>query len=155
VLCVTDDPWLLGITAAMLERKGYNVLAATSRHDALEVFVRSMVDLVVVDYEMHYKEGHEVATKIKILDPQVPVALQSGAVDFPEALAKTTDAILPKGSDLRLLEKVVAKLMINRGSNGHRKSLNATNGHASFTAPQVPADDRSSFEIRRRHRCTA
>jgi hypothetical protein len=60
----------------------------------------------------------------------VPVVLQSGAVDFPEALAKTTDAILPKGSDVRLLVKVVAKLMINRGSNGHRKSLHTANGHS-------------------------
>ena len=130
MLCVNDDPWLLGITTAMLERKGYNVLAATSRQDALAVFGRRMVDLVVVDYEMHSKEGHEVATKIKALNPQVPVVLQSGAVDFPEALAKTTDAILPKGSDVRLLVKVVAKLMINRGSNGHRKSLHTANGHS-------------------------
>jgi DNA-binding NtrC family response regulator len=130
VLCVNDDPWLLGITTAMLERNGYNVLTASNRHEALAVFARSSVDLVVVDYGMHSKEGHEVATKIKALNLQVLVVLQSGAVDLPEILARTTDAVLPKGSDFGHLLKVVAKLIINRGSNGHRKSANATNGHS-------------------------
>jgi two-component system, OmpR family, response regulator VicR len=122
VLCVDDDPWLLGMTTWLLEQNGFDVLTATDGREALEVFTGSAVDLVVVDGEMRGKEGHEIATVMKAMDPRVPVVLQSGAVDLPAVLARATDAILPKGSDMRLLPKVVAKLTDNgrkNGSNGH------------------------------------
>jgi CheY-like chemotaxis protein len=118
LLCVDDDPWVLDVTKKMLEEKGYGVLTASGGKEAIQVFRQNRVDLVVVDYEMPGIKGHEVAVRIKGLNPRMPVVLHSGSLMLPDAALQATDAFVPKGGESDLLVTVIENLLTTYRING-------------------------------------
>ncbi|HEX4606217.1 MAG TPA: response regulator, partial [Candidatus Angelobacter sp.] len=113
VLCVDDDPAVLDITKSLLKKNGYSVLTAASGNEALNLFQKYRIDVVVVDYEMPHTKGHEVSAALKMLNPKVPVVLLSGASDIPATVLQATDAFVTKGRSLRVLVGTIAKLIQN------------------------------------------
>jgi CheY-like chemotaxis protein len=51
---------------------------------------------VIVDYNMPEMNGHEVATEIRRIRPQVPIVMVSGEDQLPEDAVKLVDALVPK-----------------------------------------------------------
>ncbi len=100
----------------MLETRGYRVMAATSAKDALEVFKRGGIDLVLTDLIMPDVDGNKLIDEIKALSPQTPAILLSGKIKL-YAQDTRADVFLPKGtySPVELLERIRLLLVRKRG----------------------------------------
>ena len=80
VLVVDDEEMILEVTQGLLERLGYQVLLATSGHEALERLAgaRPPVDVVLLDMIMPDMGGGEAFDRIRQNFPQARVILSSG-----------------------------------------------------------------------------
>src|SRR5687768_5424562 len=65
ILVVDDDPEILAMLSARLEKRGYRILTAVDGNLALEEARRSRPDLIVLDVMMPGKTGWEVARALK------------------------------------------------------------------------------------------
>lgn len=116
ILCVDDNEQSLSIRKVMLETRGYRVITCTNAEDALRVFDRGGVDLVLSDLVMPGVDGAELIARIKKQSPQTPAILFSGSVKGYER-DTVADVFLPKGmySPVELLERIRVLLVKKRG----------------------------------------
>lgn len=116
ILCVDDNEQALSIRKVMLETRGYRVLACTSGQQALELFARGGIDLVLSDLLMPGMDGAGLIEKIKQLSPETPAILFSGKVKVYEKDMRA-DVFLPKGmyAPIELLERIRILLIKKRG----------------------------------------
>src|SRR6185295_7194933 len=76
ILVVDDEIAVLSLTTLMLERYGYEVLAAASAKEALhlfEVWPDIEVHLLLVDIVMPEINGVELASRIREIRPDLPI----------------------------------------------------------------------------------
>ena len=93
MLAVDDDLLVLENTAAMLEDLGHRVVEARSGEEALALLRRTPdVDLVITDHAMPGMTGMQLAERIAVERPGLPVILASG---YGEVSAET-HRILPR-----------------------------------------------------------
>lgn len=78
VLCVENHPEALAVLQAILERKGYQVMAATTAQQALEMLVAQSIDAVLLEYDLPDAAGASVRAEMKRIKPEVPVLLFAG-----------------------------------------------------------------------------
>jgi PAS domain S-box-containing protein len=78
VLLVEDDALVRAAAAAALRGHGFAVVEASSGEDALGVLAREHVDVVVSDVVMRGLGGRELADRLKVERPDLPVLLTSG-----------------------------------------------------------------------------
>ena len=116
ILCVDDNEQSLSIRKVMLETRGYRVIACNSGEEALEVFKRGGVDLVLTDLVMPGVDGSKLIDAIKTLSPQTPAILLSGKVRIYDRDTRA-DVVLPKGmyAPVELLERIRLLLVRKRG----------------------------------------
>ena len=65
VLVADDDEDILGLVAFRLERGGYTVIVARDGEEALELAVRELPDLAVLDVMMPKVDGFEVTRRLR------------------------------------------------------------------------------------------
>lgn len=92
VLCVEPHPGCLSMLQHMLERAGYEVIAALSAYEAVSLFGSRAFDGVLVEYDMPDKTGSSVRKEMKRLKPEVPVLLFSGVGPQTPMLLRFFDA---------------------------------------------------------------
>ena len=116
ILCVDSNEQSLSIRKVMLETRGYRVLASTNAQEALEIFRRGGVDLVLSDLVMPECDGRKLVQQVKGMSPETPAILLSAKVggydgDLP------ADVFLPKGmvAPMELLERIRMLLVRKRG----------------------------------------
>lgn len=116
ILCVDDNEQALSIRKLMLETRGYRVLGCNNGTQALEIFAKGGVDLVLADLLMPGLNGAQLADRIKDLSPETPVILVSGKVRAYENDTRA-DVFLPKGTHTpaELLERIRLLLVKKRG----------------------------------------
>jgi PAS domain S-box-containing protein len=96
ILAVEDDPEVLDVVRAMLAASGHTVTSAASGREALELFEREPVDVVVTDLGMPGMTGLTLAEEVKRRRP-VPVVLLTGWADeLDSAHARHVDVLLAK-----------------------------------------------------------
>jgi CheY-like chemotaxis protein len=83
ILIVEDEPAVRGLVKQTLEGFGYSVLEAGDGYEALRVIEDSprQIDLVLTDVIMPLMDGHELATRLRLLRPQTKVIFMSGYAD--------------------------------------------------------------------------
>ncbi|MGA8501148.1 MAG: response regulator [Candidatus Sulfotelmatobacter sp.] len=96
ILCIDDDDGVLSYHKALLERRGYEVLTAASARQGLQLAEVRSVAAVIVDYHMPEMNGHEVATEIKRIRPQVPIVMVSSDQAVAEQALDAVDAFVSK-----------------------------------------------------------
>ena len=116
ILCIDDDDGMLGYQRALLERRGYKVLTAASARQGLKIAAACAIAAVIVDYHMPEMNGHEVATEIKRLTPQVPIIMLSSDEEIPEHALKMVDAFVSKNEAPSRLLPVIALICDGRPS---------------------------------------
>jgi two-component system, OmpR family, response regulator CpxR len=116
ILCVDDNEQSLSIRKVMLETRGYRVVSCASGREALDVFKKGGIDLVVTDLVMPGVDGTQVIDEIKTVSPQTPAILLSGKVKIYDHNTRA-DAFLPKGmyAPAELLERIRLLLVRKRG----------------------------------------
>src|SRR5262249_52943923 len=101
VLVADDVESVRHVTAAMLERLGFDVVVAADGREVLEVVEqrREELRLVVLDLLMPRLDGIEVLDALAFVDPSIPVVVSSGC--DPRSLG----ARIPEGSVAAFLQK--------------------------------------------------
>src|ERR1700756_3091243 len=94
VLCVDDEIVGLRVRKILLERAGYRVLTASDGHSGLELFSSQPVEAVVLDYSMPGMHGGEVARRMRLTKPRVPILLLSAYVGLPEEVSSLVDVYM-------------------------------------------------------------
>ncbi len=110
ILCIDDDDGVLEYQRALLERRGYSVLTASSARQGLQIAADSGVAAVVVDYHMPEINGHEVALEIKRLNPNTPIVMVSSEEQIPNHVFDVVDAFVPKHETPSRLVPVLARI---------------------------------------------
>ena len=68
------------------------------------------VAAVIVDYHMPEMNGHEVATEIKRLRPQIPIVMVSSDEEIPEHVFRVVDAFVSKDQASSRLLPVITQI---------------------------------------------
>ncbi len=116
ILCVDDNEQSLSIRKVMLETRGYRVVTSNNGSEALEIFRRGGIDLVLTDLIMPGLDGTALVEKIKQVSPHTPAILFSGKIKVYERDTRA-DIFLPKGmyAPIELLERIRMLLVRKRG----------------------------------------
>jgi CheY-like chemotaxis protein len=110
ILCIDDNDGVLEYQKALLERRGYAVLTASSARQGLQIAADSGVSAVIVDYHMPEINGHEVALEIKRLKPNTPIVMVSSDEEIPNHVLDVVDAFVPKHEAPSLLVPVLTRI---------------------------------------------
>ena len=113
LLCVDDDDAMRELMVNLLQREGWQVLAADSVARARELLQREAVDGVVTDNHMPGESGLALARELARQQPGLPVVLSSGFIDDTtqaEALAAGVRALLRKEHTLEELPALLRRL---------------------------------------------
>src|SRR5256885_15036052 len=116
ILVVDDDPEIVAMLSARLNKRGYKVSTAVDGNAALEVAKRELPDVVLLDVMMPGKSGWEVARALK-QDPvteHVKIVMVSAIGEKTNALTAPiygADAHIDKPFEFEKLERVISDLV--------------------------------------------
>jgi CheY-like chemotaxis protein len=110
ILCIDDNDGVLEYQKALLERRGYAVLTASSARQGLQIAADNGVAAVIVDYHMPEINGHEVALEIKRLKPNTPIVMVSSEEQIPSHVLEVVDAFVPKDQAPTRLVPVLTRI---------------------------------------------
>jgi CheY-like chemotaxis protein len=119
ILCVDDNEQELSLLKFMLATNGYRVVSASTGQEAIGVFSRTQVDLVLADFAMPAMDGNQLVARLKRMGPHVPMILLGDPQKMGSEM-HAADALLAKRncSPQELLERI--KIMSAR-KRGPRK----------------------------------
>src|SRR5688500_3952353 len=114
ILAVEDEPEVLDVLRAMLSSAGHTVFTAASGREALELFDREPVDLVITDLGMPGMTGLALAAELK-RRRAVPVALLTGWADeLDPGSAPSVDLVIAKPFTREKLFDALARALPDR-----------------------------------------
>jgi PAS domain S-box-containing protein len=114
IISVEDDPEVLDVLRAMLSSAGHTVFTAASGREALELFDREPVDLVITDLGMPGMTGLALATELKARRT-VPIVLLTGWADeLDPATAPSVDLVVAKPFTREKLFEALARALPDR-----------------------------------------
>ncbi len=115
LLLVDDEPHLLFSLSEYFGRQGYNVLAAESGIEALDILSRAEPDIIVSDIMMEEMDGFELQQRVKALTsasiPFVFLTAKSDREDRVLGLRDGADDYITKPFDPDELEARVATIL--------------------------------------------
>jgi CheY-like chemotaxis protein len=79
ILIADDEPAVRGVLSVALESEGYEVTAVGNGQEALDFYVQNPVEVVITDVFMPEKDGIELISEIRALNPEATIiAMSSG-----------------------------------------------------------------------------
>ena len=116
VLLVDDEAVVIDVGGQLLKKLGYNVLAAGSGKEAIQLFSEwcDKIDMVILDMIMPDIGGGEVYDRIKGINPQVKVLLSSGySVDgeATDILERGCNSFIQKPFNMKVLSKKIREVL--------------------------------------------
>lgn len=110
ILVVDDDKEVRAVMKGVLELEGFQVYEAHNGLKAIRMFNNDRPDTVLLDLHMPGMGGMEVLSKLRMIDPSVPVVILTGFGGIPNALEAGkcgAHAFLEKSSEI---EDIVLEL---------------------------------------------
>ena len=124
ILVVDDDKIFRIMLRELLESQGYDVLEAATSDDALCVFQRREIDLIITDLFLPPNGGLYVIENVRKLDTEVSIVVVSGMslnnreIIFNQARQRGATQTLGKPVDPDTFKRLIADLLAEpRGSN--------------------------------------
>jgi DNA-binding response OmpR family regulator len=118
VLLVDDDDAVRNMMMTVLERKGFEVVAATNVTEALKHIADENFDVLITDLHMpNPGDGFTVVTAMRHFQPNALTLLVSGYPDVEGAMAAillAADEIMVKPFDVGKLADFIRERMLNR-----------------------------------------
>ncbi|MBU4261328.1 MAG: cache domain-containing protein [Proteobacteria bacterium] len=116
ILLVDDEELLLGIGRRMLERLGYHVTVKLHSFEALELFYKQpdQFDVVITDQTMPGMTGIELARRMLLIRPDIPIILCTGyssLVDEEVAKQKGIREFAFKPLDKEEIARLIRKVL--------------------------------------------
>lgn len=78
VLIVEDNVLIRELTTAVLKQAGYNIIVAKDGADALMRIGRDRVDLLILDVDLPYIDGHNLLKAVRESGVEIPAIFMSG-----------------------------------------------------------------------------
>jgi two-component system cell cycle sensor histidine kinase/response regulator CckA len=145
VLVVDDDAMVRGVIVRQLSQAGFRVLLSAGAAGEVEAFFRragSTIDVALLDVNMPDCSGPELAERLRVLDPLLPVAFMSGVDPKGPETAALGDAFLAKPFPLATLrEALYAAADSSRGRERRRRRIEPSADRRSTTP--APASRRA------------
>lgn len=111
IMVVDDEKNILMLYQSELEEEGYEVIAANSGKEALELFEKEKPDIVTLDIMMPDIDGIQVLRQLKEKNPNVPVIMLT-AYDYRDDFSIwASDAYVVKSSDLAPLKETIRQIV--------------------------------------------
>lgn len=113
LLVVDDEPKIQEVVAALLESRGYQVLTAGNGRQALELFTKNNIALILLDLMLPDISGEEVCTKIR-RESRVPILMMTAKADESShlnGLLLGADDYITKPFSLKILAAHVAAIL--------------------------------------------
>ena len=114
VLAVEDEPEVLDLVRAMLNYAGHTVFTAASGREALELFQREPVDLVITDLGMPGMTGLVLAEELRRLRATPIVLLTGWADELDAAQMPHVDVVVAKPITRERLLDAIARAVPER-----------------------------------------
>ena len=112
ILLVDDEESLHLLYGEELEAEGYKVHSSLTGKDALRKVKNLSPDLVILDINMPGMNGIDVLSRIKEINPKIPVVLCSAFHEYKQDLgAWASDDYIVKSTDLNDLKASVRQLL--------------------------------------------
>ncbi len=113
ILLVDDDPTLIAVLQAVLQRSGYTVLTAGSGEQALEVLRTSAVCAIITDLHMPKMNGLALLAHLAAAGSKVPAILVTGSGNIEDSYAKEpgVSAVLLKPIGNRTLIRTLERVL--------------------------------------------
>lgn len=116
VLLVDDEEMIIDVGAKMLDKLGYDVLAAASGAAAIDMYQKygDKIDLVILDMVMPQVSGAETFDKLRALNPRIKVILSSGYSINGQAtdiLKRGCSAFIQKPFNLQTLSQHITTVL--------------------------------------------
>ena len=93
ILVVDDEVALLKLSTEILSQQGYQIIAATSGQQALDILKTTSVNLLLSDVIMPGMDGYQLAAIVQAQFPEVKIQLTSGFTDDRHS-GKLSDELL-------------------------------------------------------------
>ena len=93
---------------AVLEQHGYSVVSARNGADALQTLSEAPVCLVLSDHMLRGETGLELAQRMKVIKPDVPVVLYSGN---PPNTLRGVDCFINKDEPVSTFLEIIGDLI--------------------------------------------
>ena len=112
ILLVDDEESIHLLYREELEGEGYKVHCALNGKDALQKSKIVSPDLIILDINMPGINGIEVLRRIKEINPNMPVVLNSAYHEYKQDIgAWASDDYIIKSTDLNDLKAAVRQLL--------------------------------------------
>ncbi len=111
ILVVDDDASARQAITLLLRIDRHLVTEATNGTEAIELVSRQPFDLVVLDFVMPEMLGGEVALKIKLMDPTLPILMLTAYQEKLSDSDKPVDAVLGKPFAVDELRSAMARIL--------------------------------------------
>ncbi len=96
ILFVDDEDMLREVVSMMLTSEGHRCETATNGREALGKIERQTFDVVLTDRCMPEMNGNQLAERIKLIRPEMPVIMLSGVGEFMAECPVGVDLLLNK-----------------------------------------------------------
>ena len=112
VMVVDDEEDLLDFVTVVLEEAGFEVLAALTGHEALQILYREKPDLILLDVMMPDLDGMELLKILKVEEStaSIPVAMLTAKVEPKDKVAalqeEAIDYICKPFTPAELVERI-------------------------------------------------
>jgi DNA-binding NtrC family response regulator len=106
ILVVDDDPAQVELLTGFLQKQGLKVLSASNSEEALKIFLREPVRLVLLDRRIPGMSGDQVLKAMKGVNPMAKIIMVTAYADVPGAVGamkEGAEEFLEKPLDLKLL----------------------------------------------------
>ena len=94
----------------MLHKDGHVVKEANNGIEALSAFNKEPFDLVLIDFQIPFLQGDELAVRIKRASPRQPLLMLTG-YNRSRGPDNPVDAVLQKPLDCNRLRQAIAQLI--------------------------------------------
>ena len=113
ILVAEDEADLREILKVTLEQEGYRAILASDGDEAIKKIEEKSFQMALIDMKMPGVNGKELVSKIKQINPQVPIVIVTGSPDFKEemSLKKQTYEYIYKPFKLNELVKIIERAL--------------------------------------------
>jgi DNA-binding response OmpR family regulator len=113
ILAVDDEPKILEAVSDFLTSKGFEVFAAQSGQEALEIFDKRRISLVLLDLMLEGMTGEEVCSRLrkKSRVPIIVISAKSDESDLVKSFSLGADDYIVKPFSLKELHARIAAVL--------------------------------------------
>jgi len=113
ILVAEDEADLREILKVTLEQEGYRAILARDGDEAIKKIEEKSFQMALIDMKMPGVNGKELVSKIKQINPRVPIVIVTGSPDFKEemSLKKQTYEYIYKPFKLNELVKIIERAL--------------------------------------------